>query len=382
MAQSPAASEIAQAVASAGRVVVKVGTSTLTHPTGKLNLARMERLARQMADLRNRGLEVIFVSSGAVGAGMGRMGLDRKPSQMPARQALAAIGQGLLMQTYEKLFSEYGVMVAQVLLTHADIEDRERYLNARNTLLRLLKYGALPIINENDTLAFEEIRIGDNDRLSAVVAGLTDADLLVILSDIQGLYTSDPNKDPEARLIPVIGEITPETRAFAGGSAGKLGSGGMATKLEAARAATSQGIPVVLTSGAGNSVLPDLMDGICQGTLFLPSKNPMGRRKGWIAFNSRPEGVLAIDEGAAGAVTKLGKSLLPKGVCGVEGEFSRGDIVSLSSGAARDIARGIVNFSSEQGRLIMGRHTREIEGLLGPGQDGEVVHADNLSVRA
>jgi glutamate 5-kinase len=369
-------------ITSASRVVIKVGTSTLTHPTGKLNLARMERLARQMADLKNRGLEVVLVTSGAVGAGMGKMGLDQKPARMSSRQALAAIGQGLLMQAYEKFFSEYGVMVAQVLLTHADIDHRERYLNARNTLFSLLKYGALPIINENDTLAVEEIKIGDNDRLSAVVAGLVDADLLVILSDIKGLYTADPNKDPEARLVPVVEGVTGEIQAFAGGSAGKLGSGGMATKLQAAHEATSQGIATVLTSGAGSGVLPDLMDGVFEGTLFLPSKNPMGRRKGWIAFNTRPEGVLMMDEGAAEAIRRLGKSLLPKGVCGLEGEFGRGDVVGLSSKGEGEFARGIVNFSAEQLRLIMGRHTSEIEGLLGPVEDEEVVHRDNLSVRS
>jgi glutamate 5-kinase len=372
--------DVCQSVASAHRVVIKVGSSTLTHATGKLNLTRMERLTRQMADLKNRGLEIILVTSGAVGAGMGKMGLDHRPAQISARQALAAIGQGLLMQTYEKLFSEYGVTVAQVLLTRADIEHRERYLNARNTMFKLLKYSAVPIVNENDTLTFEEIKIGDNDTLSAMVAGLTDADLLVILSDIRGLYTSDPHKDPNARLVPIIHEITDETQSFAGGAGSKLGSGGMATKLQAARIATSQGIPVALTSGAREDVLPDLMDGVCDGTLFLPSKNPMGRRKGWIAFNTRPEGVLFMDEGAAHAIRHRGKSLLPKGVCGLEGSFARGDIVSLS-GTDGEFARGIVNFSADQVRRIMGRHTKEIEEILGPGQDAEVVHRDNLSVK-
>jgi glutamate 5-kinase len=360
--------------------VIKVGTSTLTHATGKLNLARMERLARQMADLRNRGMEIILVTSGAVGAGMGKMGMDRRPSQISARQALAAIGQGVLMHTYEKLFSEYSVTVAQVLLTRGDIEHRERYLNARNTMFKLLKYGAIPIVNENDTLAFEEIKIGENDMLSAMVAGLTDADLLVILSDIQGLYTSDPHKDPNAKLVPVIREITDETQSFAGGAVSKFGSGGMATKLQAARVATSQGIPVVLTSGAGKDVLSNLMEGVCDGTFFLPSEHPMGRRKGWIAFNTRPEGILFMDDGAAQAIRHKGKSLLPKGIYGLEGNFSRGDIVSLSA-AEGEFARGIVNFSADQVRLIMGRHTKEIEEILGSGQDAEVVHRDNLSVR-
>jgi glutamate 5-kinase len=372
--------DVYKSVASANRVVIKVGTSTLTHATGKLNLMRMERLARQMADLKNRGMEIILVTSGAVGAGMGKMGMDRRPSQISARQALAAIGQGLLMQTYEKLFSEYGVTVAQVLLTLADIEHRERYLNARNTMFQLLKYGVIPIVNENDTLTFEEIKLGDNDTLSAMVAVLADADLLVILSDTLGLYTSDPHKDPNAKLVPVIHEITDETQSFAGGAGSKFGSGGMATKLQAARIATSQGIPMVLTYGSREDVLPDLMEGACDGTFFPPSKNPMGRRKGWIAFNTRPEGILFMDEGAAHAIRHKGKSLLPKGIYKLEGNFSRGDIVSLS-GAEGEFARGIVNFSADQVRLIMGRHTKEIEEILGSGQDVEVVHRDNLSIR-
>jgi glutamate 5-kinase len=312
---------------------------------------------------------------------MGKMGLESRPALMPARQALAAIGQGLLMQTYEKLFAEYGVTVAQVLLTHADIEHRERYLNARNTMFQLLKYGVVPIINENDTLAFEELRIGDNDMLSAVVAVLADADLLVILSDIRGLYTSDPRKNPDAELVPVIREITGETQSFAGGAGSGLGSGGMATKLQASHVATSQGIPVVLASGARDHVLTDLMEGVREGTIFLPKKNHMARRKGWIAFNTRPEGVLVMDEGAARAILHGGKSLLAKGISALEGDFSRGDVVSLSTGEASDLARGIVNFSAGQVRLIMGRHTSEIESILGPGLDAEVIHRDNLSVR-
>jgi glutamate 5-kinase len=311
---------------------------------------------------------------------MGKMALNRRPVKMAARQALAAIGQGILMHTYEKLFSEYGVTVAQVLLTSGDIEHRERYLNARNTLLELLKYGVIPIINENDTLAFDELKIGDNDTLSAMVAGLADAELLVLLSDIQGLYTADPHKDPNARLLSVVKEITNETQSFAGGSAGKFGSGGMLTKLQAARIATSQGIPVILTCGAKEDVLPDLVDGHCAGTLFLPRENPMGSRKGWIAFDTRPEGILFVDEGAADAICHRGKSLLPKGIYAAEGHFNRGDIVSLS-GMNGEIARGIVNFNADQVRRIMRRHTTEIEGILGPGQDTEVVHRDNLSLK-
>lgn len=239
----------------AKRIVVKVGTSTLTHQTGNLNLMRMESLVRQVADLRNQGRDVIFVTSAAIGAGMGRLSVSEKPPEIAKRQALAAVGQGILMQTYEKLFSEYGVAVAQVLLTKDDVADRRRYLNARSTLWQIMAYGAVPVINENDTVAFDEIKVGDNDTLAAMVAGLVDADLLVLLSDIDGLYTADPRKDQAARLIPMVEEITPEVEALAGEPGSKFGSGGMMTKIAAARIAVTQGIPMALINGSRKNCL-------------------------------------------------------------------------------------------------------------------------------
>ena len=369
------------------RIVVKVGSSTLMHETGNLNLARMELLVRQLVDLRNQGREVILVTSAAVGAGMGRLNVQEYPKEISSRQALAAVGQGILMHTYEKFFGEYGAAVAQILLTKDDVAHRRRYLNARNTLRRISEYGAVPIINENDTVAFDQVKVGDNDTLAAMVAGLVDADLLVLLSDIDGLYTQDPRKDPGAELIPVVEEITGEIEALAGGGGSKFASGGMATKIAAARIAVTQGIPMVLTNGGGRDCLQFLNEGIQEeglgdpscGTLFIPKTNALGSRKGWLAFSTRPSGIIAVDEGASRALVKNGKSLLPSGVQRAEGGFQRGEVVEIRYGE-ETIARGIVNFSAEELEQIKGRHSSEIESILGPGYDEEVVHRDNLSL--
>ncbi len=404
----------------AKRIVVKVGTSTLTHQTGNLNLMQMELLVRQLADLKNQGRDVILVTSAAVGAGMGRLNIQEKPKEISAKQALAAIGQGILMHIYEKLFGEYGIAVAQVLLTKDDVAHRQRYLNARTTLRQIMEYGAIPVINENDTVAFDQIKVGDNDTLAAMVAGLTDADLLVLLSDIDGLYTSDPRKDPEASLIPLVEEITPEVEALAGGEGSKFGSGGMQTKIAAARIAVMQGIPMVLTNGSRRDCLQFLNESrdqaaegqamavnegptvehatgvnegsavghatgvnqgltVYQGTLFLPKAHPLGSRKGWLAFSTRTAGGIIVDEGAAAALQERGKSLLASGVLQVQGSFERGQVVEISF-ASRTIARGIVNYSSKELESIRGRHSSEIEGLLGPGHEPEVIHRDNLSL--
>ena len=265
----------------AKRIVVKVGTSTLTHQTGNLNLLSIEQLTRQLVALKNQGREVLLVTSAAVGAGMGRLNINERPEKITDKQALAAIGQGILMHIYEKFFSEYGVVVAQVLLTKDDFEDKQRNLNARTTMCRILEYGAVPIINENDTVAFDQIKFGDNDTLSAMVAGLVDADLLVLLSDIDGLYNNDPNKDSGAQLIPIVEDITPEIESLAGGEGSMLGSGGMKTKIAAAKIAVSQGIPMVLKNGSHNDSLLFLTGGNNEGTqeqrspgtLFLPHRS-------------------------------------------------------------------------------------------------------------
>lgn len=363
----------------ARRVVVKVGTSTLTHATGKLNFFSMEKLVREIADLKHRNLEVLLVTSGAIGAGMGKMGLSKKPGSMPEKQALAAIGQGLLMHSYEKLFNEYGLAVAQVLLTKDDINHRGRYLNARNTLVALLKMNVIPIINENDTVVYEEIKIGENDTLSALVAGLVDADLLIILSDIEGLFTSDPRVDPAATLIKRVEEITPEIENLAGVPGSKFGSGGMHTKIQAAKIACSSGIPMIVANGSGDYVIREIIEGKNPGTLFLPKEHRLSSRKGWIGFASKTSGAIYLDPGAEKAIVQNGKSLLPSGITSVEGNFERGENVSIF-GKKGEIARGIVNYCSGDIKKIKGCQSKDIHNILGYSEDEEVIHRDNMTL--
>lgn len=366
----------------AKRIVVKVGTSTLTHANGRLHLQRMESLARQLTDLRNGGREVVLVSSGAVGAGLGRLGLEERPKTMPERQAAAAVGQGLLMQVYSKLFSEYGQIVAQVLLTREDLDHRLRYLNARNTILTLLGYGVIPIINENDTVATDELKnlhFGDNDQLSALVACTVGADLLVLLSDIDGLYNRDPRQHTDAEKITVVKELTPELFVGAGGAGSRRGTGGMATKLEAARIATRSGIAMLLADGSVPGVLHRILDGgEAEGTLFLPQKDALLQRERWMAFAGCPVGTLQIDAGAVNALVKQGKSLLPSGIVAVEGHFGAGDLIRITDSEGREIARGLTHYGDEELRKIMGRKCSEIQGLLGYKHYDEVVHRNNM----
>jgi glutamate 5-kinase len=362
------------------RLVVKIGSSTLTYPTGKLNLYQLERLVREVVDLKHQGLEIILVTSGAVGAGMGKLGLEERPKNIPEKQALAAIGQGLLMHMYEKLFSEYDKTVAQVLLTREDLMNRGRYLNARNTLLTLLRLGAIPIINENDTVAFEEIKFGDNDTLAALVAGLVDADLLVLLSDIDGLYTADPRQDSTAQLIKIVEELTAEIIELAGGSGTKLGSGGMVTKLQAAKIASNSGIPMMVTNGSREGVMREIIQGINPGTLFIPRDHRINTRKTWIAFASKTNGRLYVDKGAEKALIEKGKSLLPSGITKVEGNFKRGCVVKII-GQSHEIARGIVNYKASEIEQIKGCQSQDIEKILGHKDYDEVIHRDNLTLK-
>ncbi len=370
--------EYLKEIQKARRIVVKVGTSTLTHATGKLNFNRMEQLVRQLSDLRNQGKEVVLVTSGAVGAGMGRLGLAKRPTSIVERQALAAIGQGLLMQIYEKLFAEYGQVVAQVLLTRSDISERQRYLNARNTLMALLNYRVIPIINENDTVATEELKIGENDALSALVTGLIDGELLVLLSDIDGLYTSDPKQNPDAKLIPCVQEITSEIRQMAGGAGSSFGTGGMVTKLNAAQMATSAGAMMVLMNGNDPSKLQQLFEGKPVGTVFLSKHSVVNHRKRWIAYGPQIGGELVIDRGAERAMTTLGKSLLPSGIVRISGDFGEGDLVRILNMDGMEIGRGFTNYSHEQLSRIIGKKTSEIETILGFKNADEVVHRDNF----
>lgn len=368
-------------LAKAKRVVIKVGTSTITYPGGQINLNRMEKMARELSDLRNQGKEVILVSSGAMGAGLGRLRLKEAPSRtIPMKQALAAIGQGILMQLYEKFFGEYGQVVAQVLLTRDDFAERERYLNARNALTTLLSLGVIPIINENDTVAVEEIRFGDNDTLSALVAGIVSADLLIILSDIDGLYDRDPQRYPDASIIETVDEITEEMEENSRTKGSALSSGGMYTKLQAAKITMNCGIPMVIAAGEREGVIREILDGRRVGTVFVPREEKMHARDRWLAFGSKPEGTLIIDDGAAQALQKHGRSLLPSGIKNVEGSFKRGAVVSVKEEGGRELARGIVNYASDEIALIAGRRTADIKRILGGKDYDEVIHRNNLAL--
>lgn len=361
------------------KIVIKVGTRLLTYDTGKLNLGLIDRLVREIADLKNQGKEVVLVSSGAVGAGIGRLGLKRKPVSVQEKQAVAAIGQGILIQFYEKHFAEYGHVVAQVLLTREDLENRSRYLNSRNTLLHLLKFGAIPIVNENDTISTAEIEFGDNDRLSALVATLIDADLLLILTDIDGLYTANPLYDPEATCISLVEEITPSIKKIAGKTEEMLAKGGMISKVEAAEIAMTSGINMVIANGRIPNIMELVLSGEDIGTLFCSQQDQLRSRKRWIAFGQKIKGSITVDKGAEGALKQEGKSLLSIGVVQVEGNFSKGETISIySEYSGIEVARGLTNFSAEELRQIKGCKSNEIKDILGYAGSKEVIHRDNL----
>ncbi len=360
------------------RIVVKVGTSTLTHANGKLNYARIEGLVRELANAVNSGKQIILVSSGAVGAGMDRLGWKEKPKTIPEKQAAAAVGQGILMHTYEKLFGEYGQVVAQVLLTREDSVNRRRYANSRNTLLKLLDIGVIPIINENDAVAIDELKIGDNDTLSANVAAIVDADVLIILSDVEGVYSANPQTDPTAKLLQEIDEVTPEIEAICGGAGTLRGTGGMFTKMAAARMAMNSGIVMVIASGARDGVVQSVLGGEMVGTLFPPTQTRLRFRKRWLAFGARIRGRLTVDKGCAHALLKNGSSLLAAGIQAVEGSFEQGNTISILNQDGWEIARGLSNYSSRDTRKIKGVHTQEITEILGHKPYDEVVHRDNM----
>lgn len=364
----------------ARRVVVKVGTSTLTYTNGQLNLQRIERLVREMADLHNRDVEVLLVSSGAIGVGANRMGLKKIPRTIPEKQALAAIGQGALVQLYEKLFLEYGKTVAQVLLTRGDLDERIRYLNATSTLLAILSMQVIPIINENDTVAVEEIKFGDNDTLSALVAGIVDADLLLILSDVEGLYDCDPRCNQDARLLSQVEEITAEMEDNSRNRGSSFASGGMFTKLKAARICMASGVPLVIANSETENVIRRVVAGEDIGTLFIPREKKMHAREKWIAFGTLGQGGVQVDEGAQTALLKKGKSLLPSGITSISGEFERGAVVTVTGPGGIEIARGMVNYSASEIKMIAGKKSSEIEKILGDKDYDEVIHRNNLWV--
>ncbi|MDW7673886.1 MAG: glutamate 5-kinase [Bacillota bacterium] len=372
---------IHKALSDVNRIVVKVGTSSLTHRTGKLNIVQLEKLVRSIADLSNQEYQVVLVSSGAIGAGVGKMGLKERPKTIPEKQAAAAVGQGILLHMYEKLFGEYGQTVAQVLLTKDDLNERKRYLNARNALLTLLSWGTIPIINENDTLAVDEIRFGDNDTLAALVAGLVDADLLILLTDIDGLYTANPKTNRDAQLITEINEITPEIVDLAGGAGSSLGTGGMVTKVHAAKISMNFGIPMVIANGGADNILTDIMIGKAVGTLFNPKDHKLHSKKRWIAYGSDIQGEILVDSGAADAIVNRGKSLLAIGVTGVKDSFEMGGVVRIIDPQGIEIARGIVNYSSKNIDLIKGVRSNKIADIIGHNDYEEIIHRDNMTVK-
>jgi len=365
------------AVPALRRVVIKVGSSTLTGPDGNLDQSRIAGIAAQIAGQRALGRDVILVTSGAVSAGIGVLGIEGRPRTIPQKQAVAAVGQGRLMHSYAEAFATHGLTVAQVLLTRDDLRVRARYLNARNTFLAILAYGAVPIVNENDTVAVDEIRFGDNDTLAALVAALAEADALLLLSDVAGLFDKDPTVHPDAQLIPVVEQIDRSVEQRAGGARTSIGTGGMATKIQAAKISTSSGVRMTIADGSAPNVVADALDGRC-GTLFLPKPVPINQRKRWIAFGVMPKGTVAVNDGAKVRLINEGKSLLPAGVTAVDGHFRRGELVRIVDAAGLPFAQGFVNYAHDDLAKIMGHRTVEIASLLGHKPYDEVVHRDNL----
>lgn len=370
-----------EALQKAKRIVIKVGTSTITYANGKRNFSQIDRLAREISDLQNQGKEMILVTSGAVAVGVDRMGLPGKPKTIPGKQAAAAVGQGVLMHTYEKFFADYGQIVAQVLITKTEAIDRHRYTNTRNTFMELMRQCVIPIVNENDVVALDELKIGDNDNMSALVAGIVDADLVIILSDVDGLYTANPQTHPDAVIVHEVAEITPEIEASAGGVGSARGTGGMATKIQAAKAATSSGIHLVIASGTEKNAITRVLQGEELGTLFVSRENRLQFRKRWLAFGAKIAGSIVVDDGCAKAIRKAGGcSILPAGVFAVQGEFLPGSTVSVIDKDAHELARGLVHYSSAELEQIKGCNSGEIANILGHKNFDEVIHRDDLVI--
>ena len=360
------------------RLVVKIGSNILADGKEGLDTKRISSIAHDISELQDKGYEVVIVSSGAIAAGMRKLGLKEKPRDIKLKQAAAAVGQSSLMWAYERSFGDYGKKVAQVLLTREDLSDRKRYINAKNTILALLSYGIVPVINENDTVATDEIKFGDNDHLASLVASLVDAERLVMLSDVEGLYTGDPRHASKARLIESVDEITPELEERAGRAGSAVGTGGMYSKILAAKRAVNNGIIVHIISGRKDGLLPALVEGKQTGTMFKPKGEKLSSRKGWIAYGSRSKGSLIIDEGAVKALVEGGKSLLPSGIISVEGNFDIGDSVYCIDTKGNRIAKGLTNYSSSEMQKIKGGKTSEIEKILGYKYSEEAIHRDNL----
>ena len=362
------------------RAVIKIGSSILSGQTG-INRLRLRSLAQEICALHQRGVELVVVSSGAVAAGMARLRLQERPKTVPQRQAAAAVGQIDLMALYKEHFAMHATQVAQILLTHDDLADRGRYLNARHAIETLIAAGVVPVANENDTVVIDELmrNFGDNDNLSALIAGLVEADLLVLLSDVAGLYTKDPHTHPDAELVSVVEDASRAGASYAMNGRGALGTGGMASKFAAARKAAAAGIPTVIADGLHAGVLPAVFDPRqAVGTLILPRGDRLARRKYWIAYTLKPAGTLIVDQGAFEAIMKKGRSLLPKGLKEVQGKFGSGECVRCIDLSGREFARGLVNYSAAELEKIKGVHSARIESILGYQLTEEVIHRNDL----
>ena len=368
-------------IAKARRIVIKVGSAVLTGAGEGLDQKRIEQLAAEVSAIMDRKCEVVLVSSGAIAAGLAKLGIRKtKGMPLPLKQAAAAVGQSGLMWMYEKTFGGHGKKVAQVLLTREDLSSRARFLNARNTLQTLLEYGVVPIINENDTVAVDEIKFGDNDNLSGMVVHLADADLLVILSDIEGLYTADPRLQPSAKLIPVVEKITADLERGAGDALTTVGTGGMRSKIMTAKKVGAYGVPMVIINGRKHGALSSLFEGKDVGTLFLPKEERNRSRQHWIAYSACSAGGVVVDDGGREALVSRGKSLLPGGVVRIEGTFKAGDCVNCSDNRGNVFARGLTKYSSADLELIKGLKTSQIAAVLGHKDYDEVIHRDDLVI--
>jgi len=370
-----------QILSKAKKVVVKIGTGVLTTDDGYVDKEQIQRLAGQVVELKKMGYNVVVVSSGAVGSGMGELGLAKRPGTLPELQAVAAIGQSKLISTYDECFKLHGYHAAQILLTREDFEDRQRYLNTCNTIHTLFQMKAIPVVNENDTISVDEIKFGDNDALSALVTNLLNAELLIILSSVDGLYDRCPTAKGKATVIPSVENISDEVKQLAFNLKTQRGVGGMKTKLEAASVVTNAGEAVIIANGRTNGILKKIVQGENVGTLFLPKDEKLASRKRWIGYTIKPKGKIYVDAGAMHALTEKGKSLLASGIVSIEGVFGKGDIVSVCRKEDRAVfARGLTNYSSEELDKIKGSSTIQIPKVLGYKLYDEVVHRDNMVI--
>ena len=362
------------------RVVIKIGSGVLTDSDGSLEMTVIGRISRDIAALRKMGIQVVVVSSGAIAAGRSELGLVDRPRTIPHKQAAAAVGQSRLMRAYEESMAPHNLKVAQVLLTREDLESRQRFLNARATINALLDFGIIPVINENDTVVVDEIKFGDNDNLSALVTNVAEAHLLLILTDIEGFYSADPRSNPDARLISLVKVVNREVERAASGSGSSVGTGGMATKVAAAKKAGKNGIATIMVSGKREGIIHAAMRGDEVGTLFLPSGDGLNRRKHWIAYTLKPSGKVMVDDGARNVLLNKGKSLLPSGIVRVEGRFDRGACVRVCGVDGVEFARGLSDYSNSEITKLAGCKSYEIEERLGFYYGDVVIHCDNLAV--